>query len=354
MRPKLHWFRAFAWLLFPLCALAEDWHFAVSGDSRNCGDVVMPAIAKAASANDAAFYWHLGDFRAIYLIDQDYAQQHNPADAKKPPSSEYLASAWQDFIDNQLKPFGSMPVFLAFGNHELISPTSKAALLSKFVFWLDTPTIAAQRLKDNSRDFAVNSYYHWIRDGIDFITLDNSADTFDEVQLNWIWSVLTRDEDDANVRALVLGMHEALPESLSRGHSMSQTIAGEESGIQVYHWLLDLRQRSKKPVYLLASHSHYFLPGLYDTEYWREHGGVLPGWIIGAGGAERYALPSNAPKAAKTNAYGFLVATVSASKDDPLRFDFHELKETDVPPDVSARFTPAFVHNCWADNSQAH
>ena len=32
---------------------APVWHFAVSGDSRNCGDVVMPSIAAAARANQA-------------------------------------------------------------------------------------------------------------------------------------------------------------------------------------------------------------------------------------------------------------------------------------------------------------
>ncbi len=51
-----------------LLAQSGVWHFAVSGDSRNCGDVVMPAIAKSAAANQAAFYWHAGDFRAIYRL----------------------------------------------------------------------------------------------------------------------------------------------------------------------------------------------------------------------------------------------------------------------------------------------
>jgi hypothetical protein len=39
-----------------------SWTFAVSGDSRNCGDVVMPGIAAAVKQSGAAFYWHLGDF----------------------------------------------------------------------------------------------------------------------------------------------------------------------------------------------------------------------------------------------------------------------------------------------------
>src|SRR2546430_12720908 len=53
-----------------------QWTFAVSGDSRNCGDVVMPSIAAAAANNHAAFYWHLGDLRAIYGVDEDY--QYSP------------------------------------------------------------------------------------------------------------------------------------------------------------------------------------------------------------------------------------------------------------------------------------
>jgi hypothetical protein len=33
------------------------WTFAVSGDSRNCGDFVMPAIAQKVKAENDAFYW---------------------------------------------------------------------------------------------------------------------------------------------------------------------------------------------------------------------------------------------------------------------------------------------------------
>ena len=39
------------------------WYFAVSGDSRNCGDVVMPGIAAGVIQSGAIFYWHLGDLR---------------------------------------------------------------------------------------------------------------------------------------------------------------------------------------------------------------------------------------------------------------------------------------------------
>ena len=47
------------------------WSFAVSGDSRNCGDIVMPGIAAGVFADQAKFYWHLGDYRANYDFDQD-------------------------------------------------------------------------------------------------------------------------------------------------------------------------------------------------------------------------------------------------------------------------------------------
>src|SRR6266436_4180349 len=44
----------------------DNWSFAVSGDSRNCGDIVMPGIAEGVRADKAQFYWHLGDYRATY------------------------------------------------------------------------------------------------------------------------------------------------------------------------------------------------------------------------------------------------------------------------------------------------
>ena len=47
-------------LLFVPMILAQTpptpvWKFAVSGDSRNCGDIVMPAIAGAVLKSGASF-----------------------------------------------------------------------------------------------------------------------------------------------------------------------------------------------------------------------------------------------------------------------------------------------------------
>ena len=62
---------------------AQTWSFAVSGDSRNCGDVIMPAIAADAIKHNAAFYWHLGDLRKISGPDQDFIEERTSR--AKPP-----------------------------------------------------------------------------------------------------------------------------------------------------------------------------------------------------------------------------------------------------------------------------
>ena len=329
-----------------------SWVFAVSGDSRNCGDVVMPAIAQGVIQNHADFYWHLGDFRAIYKVDEDYRQTH-PSRRGNPLNMErYERNAWRDFITSQLAPFGDMPIYLALGNHEVIPPKSHKQTLVVFKKWLNAPAIRKQRSLDDSNDHVVKAYYHWVQDGIDFITLDNSKGDFSTAQMLWLQSVLKRDAPDSAIRALVLGMHEALPESLAKVHSMENSSAGNKTGDEVYHWLLNFKSSSKKPVYILASHSHFYMAGIFDTDYWHAHGGVLPGWIIGSAGAVRYPLPADAAKAkaAETHVYGYLTGSVTASKDDPVHFAFHKLKESDVPPDVVKRFTPEFVHECWVDN----
>src|SRR5471032_1801012 len=81
------------------------WRFAVSGDSRNCGDVVVPAIAAGAKKDGAKFYWHLGDLRAIYTFDQDMLAERGG----EMSIAGYEKEAWNDFIENQIAPFGGMP-----------------------------------------------------------------------------------------------------------------------------------------------------------------------------------------------------------------------------------------------------
>ncbi len=334
-------------------ASAEPWKFVVGGDSRNCGDVVMPSVAAGAASAGAAFYWHLGDFRAIYDFDQDIVQARQVAGEKRLAISDYQRGAWDDFLQSQIAPFGPMPVFLGIGNHELVAPKTRPEYLAQFADWLTAPPIAAQRLKDNPKDHRLKSYYHWMQSGVDFITLDNASnDQFDSEQVAWLERVVNRDIADPAVKAIAAGMHAALPDSLAFDHSMTDWAQGEASGRKVYAALLKAQTAGKK-VYVLASHSHFYMSGIYDSPYWRAHGGVLPGWIIGTTGAERYALPPGATQAkeAKTNTYGYLLAT--ADSDGSIRFDFQEIKEENIPEGVVKRFTPEFVHWCFTANIRA-
>jgi hypothetical protein len=333
---------------------AADWVFAVSGDSRNCGDVVMPAIAAGVKRSGAAFYWHLGDLRWISNIDEDI--RHQPEYVSKPLTKpEYLEMAWNDFIQNQIVPFGDVPFYLGIGNHETVRPKDHAAFLAQFSSQLDLPNLRAQRLLDDPTDLQPKTYYHWIDRGVDFVNLDNATQyQFDAEQLSWFERILRSDSAKAQIRTIVVGMHEALPESLSKDHAMDQSKGGAETGLRVYADLLNAQNKDGKRVYVLASHSHYFMNGTFNTEYWRKHGGILPGWIVGTAGAVRYPLPpeADAAKEAVTNVYGFLAGTVSSTGQ--IRFVFHPLDEADVPAAISARYTPEFVHWCFAENSQAN
>src|SRR5262245_29398621 len=162
----------------------DSWYFAVSGDSRDCGDIIMPKIARAIAdrrlKTPAQFYWHLGDFRAIYRVDCDIIKRTNPSfQCPAPPKSspEYIRTAWDDFIKHQLLPFGNTPVFLGIGNHELYGNLTRYQFRNKFRQWLAQPALEGQRIKDAAAGFVYqpgNSYYHFVQRGVDFINLDNA------------------------------------------------------------------------------------------------------------------------------------------------------------------------------------
>jgi hypothetical protein len=352
---------SFSFVLFALVALplygadsSQSWSFAVSGDSRNCGDVVMPAIAADALKHNVAFYWHLGDLRAIYGPDEDFVQERS-REGKPTDLAEYEKDAWDDFIVNQVKPWGETPFFLGVGNHETTPPKSRAAFIEHFHQYLDRQELREQRLKDDPRATQPKTYYHWMREGIDFVYLDNATGSdFEPAQMQWIKGVLDRDRRDEAIHTIVVGMHEALPQSISANHSMNESPMGIETGTRVYHMLLSMQNDAHKMVYVLASHSHYFMEDIYNTAYWKENGGVLPGWIVGTAGAQRYPLPPNArdAKAAKTNVYGYLIGTVNpeGKAAGTLDFKFEELKEDSIPQDVVQRFSKPFVHQCFIGN----
>jgi hypothetical protein len=330
---------------------APVWKFAVSGDSRNCGDVVMPAIAAAVSRSGANFYWHLGDFRAIYNFDEDMvppAELH--LNTPRLTISSYLDTAWADFIDRQLEPFGKLELFLGIGNHELIFPFTRDAYLTKFEQYLKSPRLMAQRQQDGDKETAPRTYYHWVMNGsIDFISLDNaSANSFDETQLAWLRAVLASDGKNAAIRTVIVGMHEALPGSKGLSHSMCDSADGVRSGRDVYERLWQMQQ-SGKNVYVLASHSHFVMDDVYRTDYWK--GRVLSGWIVGTAGAIRYRLPPGVTPSniARTDVYGYLLGNVFS--DGSVTFSFQETSLDDLRLANAGKMADSLVRWCFAENA---
>jgi len=333
--------------------------FAVAGDSRNCGDVVMPAIANSVKSTGAQFYWHLGDFRWMLNMDQDMLGAIETKNAQLPAADQttlsirdYNRRAWPDFIANQVNPFGSLPVYLGIGNHELYEPKTKNEWITQFGDWITKPNIVAQRLADDPNDHTLRTYYHWIQNGVDFINTDNAEYTYDAAQLRWLKDRFEYDRTHPEITTVVIGGHGALPHSLSCDHSMNETANGERSGITVYKQLLVLMKAGKK-VYSFASHSHFKLENVYDTDYWRANGGVIPGWIVGTAGATRYRLPDTAEgmpaSRAQTDVYGYYLATVA--QDGTLTVDFREVKRADIPAQVEATFGKKTVDACFNSNS---
>ena len=133
----------------------------------------MGGIAAGVRADGAKFYWHLGDFRAGSDFDQDLlaAPEYR---GKHLSISDYQRIKWSDFISQQIEPFGDVPVYLAIGNHELVAPTTRADYLQQFADWLDSPTLRAQRLRDDPHDHKLRTYYDWMQSGIDFIQVSSS------------------------------------------------------------------------------------------------------------------------------------------------------------------------------------
>jgi hypothetical protein len=340
-------------LAIPLCLPAQNpptpvWKFAVSGDSRNCGDVVVPAIAAQVLASESTFYWHLGDFRAIYMVDEDMAPP--PALDLNTPSldmASYLPNAWPDFIEQQIRPFGKTEVFLGIGNHELISPKTRSGYVAQFKSYLNSPRLAAQRQADGDPAGA-RTYYHWIMNHTDFLTLDNADSSFDPDQMNWIRARLAADRKASEITTVVVGTHEALPGVKGMSHSMCDSGAGIASGREVYNLLWDLQQ-SGKHVYVLASHSHFVMDDVYRTPYWGDH--VLPGWIVGTAGAIRYRLPAGVAGAtiARTDVYGYLLATVMS--DGSIQFEFQQLSLDDLRRANAGSHPDALVGWCYNENA---
>jgi len=340
-------------------AKEKVWYFAVSGDSRDCGDVIIPKIAasieRARSQTPAEFYWHLGDLRALYREDCDMLLRRDPT-AKCPPDAGkgteaypfglYLEDAWDDFIKNQITPFGRMTYVLGIGNHELINRPRDYFKL-KFARWLDEGLISSQLKSDAKLGIPSTpggTFYHFVRKGVDFIYLDNAdADaSFGDAQLAWLEKVLAADARDHGVKAVVVGMHAALPFSCGFRHAMDRSVKGVNTGIRAYNMLLQSKERDGKHVYVIASHSHFFAEDIYNTPGHKGH--VIPGWIVGTGGAEQYRV-----RETDRIRYGYMLVGVRG--DGRVSTEFKEVKRED-PPRANDATGEALADFCFNRNMQ--
>jgi hypothetical protein len=339
-------------------AKGKSWYFAVSGDSRDCGDLILPKIAwsieNGRAQTPVEFYWHLGDLRALFRIDCDMLLRRDPTakchlepnkGTDKYPFGLYLEEAWDDYIEHQIAPFGRTPFILGIGNHELIN-RPRDYFECKFGQWLTQGPLQNQLKDDAKRGIpakSVNTFFHFIREGVDFIYLDNADPdaSFSEEQLAWLSKVLAADADDKKVKTIIVGMHAALPLSNERGHAMDSSCHGFCTGLRAYDMLLRAQTEYHKHVYLLASHSHFFRENIYDSP---EHKGrVLPGWIIGTGGAQQYKVQADTSPIM----YGYM--QVEVRDDGTIATQFKEVKR-DTPPLATGAGADYLTTFCFNEN----
>src|SRR5258708_27466112 len=146
--------------------------------------------------------------------------------------------------------------------------------------------------------------------------MDSDHGFFSDAQLSLMKHRLDNAKTVPDIKRIEVGMHEALPDSRANSHSMGDGKSGPNarlSGEKAYKALLSFRDDSHKPVYVLASHSHFYMENIFDTPQLTQNGvKPLPGWIVGTAGAVRYALPPDPPSnaRAKTHIYCYLLATV--------------------------------------------
>jgi len=326
------------------------WVFAVSGDSRNCGDLVMPAIAKQAKQRNPLFYWHLGDFRWMSKRDEDMRSKY----LLEPLEGDYHTIAWPNFLNAQIMPFQPVRVYLGIGNHELRGGRKRKDYLDTFKAYLPAQGLHAPLVGNKYKSVD----YHWTVKGVDFIYLDNaSTKKFDAEQLKWFEEVLDQNEKDSNVKTVVVGMHAALPGSLAVNHSMDQHRAdGKERALTLYKDLVTARNKYHKNIYVLGSHSHYYADDIFNDPYWQTNGGpegILPGWIAGTAGARHYQLPrgvATQPGHRMANVYGYLLATVDP--DSKISFEFHEIGEADIRAALAPGFKDTLVRFCVEHNGK--
>ena len=250
----------------------------------------------------------------------------------RPPSiADYLQTAWTDFSQHQVQPFGDMPFFLGIGNHELIAPKTRNQFLIEFESLLDQPELqGSSAAKDAALLAALNSrrmartYYHWIERGVDFINLDNATDdAFDVAQLAWFDAVVDcrsrrqAHHDDRSRHARVAAVQQVRRPQHVHEHERTHAAACMSTR--------GSRRRTRRGMCTCCRAiriSTSPMPTTPSTGAIAANGGVvLPGWVIGTAGAERYALPAEVTPGAdaREHVYGYLTGTVAPDGRSPLR-----------------------------------
>jgi hypothetical protein len=316
----------------------------------------MPKIAQSIAGLQAttpvSFYWHLGDFRRG-RPDCDIVKRTQPdwdcANRTEDHVSEgtrnaYPSTAWNDFIQKQMRPFG-VPVYLAIGNHErAVKSWTPDAIRSAFREWLTQDAIERQRALEAQRQITSPdgaTYYDFVQNGVDFISLDNSDYTLPAEQLAWLRKVVAYAETAPEIQTIVVGMHAALPYSSARNHAMDMSCPGICSGSEAYGLLEHAKSRGKN-VYVFASHSHRFEQNVFNLQ--KEHAGhALEGWVVGTAGAQQY-LSDNKHERIQ---YGY--ALVEVRPDGKLTLSFREVERTDPPVETGTGETE-LADYCFKQN----
>ena len=118
----------------------------------------------------------------------------------------------------------------------------------------------------------------------------------------------------------------------------------------MYEALWHVQEAAHKRVYVLASHSHFYMDNIFETPDWKDK--VLPGWIIGTAGAQRYKLPPETTPAqhAQTNVYGYMIATVTP--DGAVSFEFQRLSLDDLRAISGKAYPDPLIRWCYENNHQ--
>ena len=148
---------ALALLLIPSIHAADSkdaaatWTFAVSGDSRNCGDVVMPAIAADATSTTSLSTGTLETCVRSPRPDQDFLQESESRRTSLPISPTMSTTPGTTSSKTRSNPGAMCLSFSASATTKPHVRKPERRLWLRFTIILDRPEMQEQRLKDDPK-----------------------------------------------------------------------------------------------------------------------------------------------------------------------------------------------------------